>query len=91
MEREQKNNLVVAILNIVGVIFLLIAVGWSIRIYNRDRYDEIMMVIIFAGASILFFFYAQVLDNLVIQTIYLKRIYKNTQKAESVHTEPEQV
>lgn len=81
MEAEPKDNFVVIILNIVGFIFILLAII-SFASTSIGGYTGILGVLIFGGTSIPFFFFAQVLDNLIIQTFFLRKIYKDTQKEE---------
>ena len=82
MESEPKDNFVVIVLNIVGFLFLIIA-AVSFFSTGGGELSGLSGVIIFGGSAIPFFFFAQVLDNLIVQTFYLKNIYKNTLKEEA--------
>lgn len=82
MENEPKDNFIVIILNIVGVLLLIIAVI-SFASTSIGGLGGVLGAIIFGSASIPFFFFAQVLDNLIIQTFYLRNIYNTTKKEET--------
>lgn len=77
--KDPRGNIIVTILYIFGFLFIILAII-SFASSSIGGMSRILGAIIFGSASIPFFFFAQVLDNLIVQTFYLKNIYLNSEK-----------
>lgn len=76
--KESKG--IISLLDFCGFFFLLVA---ALGVFQRDKMDEIMMVLIFGILSILMFIYSYVLDKIKISYSYDDKKFIVTKLKES--------